>query len=168
MNVDVYNTVLGVEATFCYLGDMLCPDGGCDSALATRCCVAWGKFRKLLPVLTSRHLSPRIRGKVYNTCIHLAMLHGSEMWGSKELELQWLHCSMIHWICCIKNRDETPSDSLLQKLDIEDITSLLCCRWLRWYGHVQWVMSCITRTQALLQLHLNDQQFYCLLRCAFY
>ena len=46
-----------MEATFCYLGDMLFSDGGCDRAIAARYCVVWGKFRKLLPVLTSRHLS---------------------------------------------------------------------------------------------------------------
>ena len=62
--VDVNSTMLDVEATFCYLGDMLRSSWGCDSAIAARCCVAWGKFRKLLPVLTSRHLSPRVCDKV--------------------------------------------------------------------------------------------------------
>ena len=52
--VDVDGTMLDVDTTFCYLGDMLCSRGGCDSAIAARCCVAWGKFRKLSPVL--RHL----------------------------------------------------------------------------------------------------------------
>ena len=61
--VDV--TMLDVEAIFCYLGDMLCSSGDCDSAIAARCFVAWGKFRKLLPVLTTSHLSPRIWSKVY-------------------------------------------------------------------------------------------------------
>ena len=60
--VDVNGTMLDVEATFCYLGDMLCSGAGCDSAIAANCCVAWGKFREVLPVLTSRHLSPRIYG----------------------------------------------------------------------------------------------------------
>ena len=56
----------------------ICSGGRCDSAIAARCCVAWGKFRKLLPVLTSRHLSPKVRGKVYMACVRSAMLHGSE------------------------------------------------------------------------------------------
>ena len=85
--VDVDGTILAVEATFCYLGDMLCSGGGCDSAIAARCCVAWGKFTKLLPVLTSKHLSPRIHGKVYLACVRSATLHGSKTWGPKELEL---------------------------------------------------------------------------------
>ena len=51
--------------------------------------------------------------------------------------------AMIRWICSIKDRDETTSASLLQKFGIEDITSFLRCRRLRWYGHVQRVTSCI-------------------------
>ena len=85
--VDINGTMLDVEATFCYLGDMLCSGGGCDSAIAARCCAAWGKFRKLLPVLTTRHLSPKIRGKVYEACVRSAMLHGSETWGPNNREL---------------------------------------------------------------------------------
>ena len=41
------------------------------------------------------------------------------------------------------DRYETPSASLLLKLGIEDITLVLRCQWLRWYGHVQRAMSCI-------------------------
>ena len=47
------------------------------------------------------------------------------------------------WICGIKDRDETSSASLLQKLDINDITSVLRCLRLRGFGHVQRAMSCI-------------------------
>ena len=56
--VDVDGTMLDVEAISCYLCDMLCSSGSCDSAIAVRCCVAWGDFRELLPVLTTRYLSP--------------------------------------------------------------------------------------------------------------
>ena len=76
--VDVDGTTLDVEATFCYLGDMLDAGGGCVIAIATRCCMVWDKLRKLLTVLTLRYLSPKVRGKVYEACIRSAMLHGSE------------------------------------------------------------------------------------------
>ena len=76
--VDVDSTMLDVETTFCYLGDMLCFGGGYESAIAWRCCVAWGKFRKLLPVLSTRNHSPRIRDKVYEACVRSAMLHDCE------------------------------------------------------------------------------------------
>ena len=34
--VDASGTMLDVKATLCYLGDMLCSGGGCDSAIAAR------------------------------------------------------------------------------------------------------------------------------------
>ena len=49
--------------------------------------------------------------------------------------------AMIGWICGIKDRDETPSASLPQKLDMEDITSVLRCTT----GHV------------LYQIYHNDK-----------
>ena len=79
--------MLDVEATFCYLGDVLCSGGGCDSAIVARCCMAWGKF---LPVITTRHLSPKIRGKVFEACVCSAMLHGRETWGLNTNDLQRL------------------------------------------------------------------------------
>ena len=49
--------MLDMKATFFYPGDMLCSSGSCDCAIAPICCVAWGKFRKLLLFLTTKHLS---------------------------------------------------------------------------------------------------------------
>ena len=45
--VDVDDTVLDVKATLSYLCDMMCSDRYCNSAIAARCCVAWGKFKNL-------------------------------------------------------------------------------------------------------------------------
>ena len=55
---------LEVVASFCYLGDMLSAGGGCEMAVTTLVKTAWKKFRELLPVLTSRHLSYKTRGHV--------------------------------------------------------------------------------------------------------
>ena len=55
---------LEVVASFCYLGDMFSAGGGCEMAVTTRVKTALKKFRELLPVLTSRHLSYKIRGHV--------------------------------------------------------------------------------------------------------
>ena len=68
---------LEVVASFCYLGDMLSAGGGCEMAVTTRVKTAWKKFRELLPVLTSRHLSYKTRGHVYSSCVRSAMLHAS-------------------------------------------------------------------------------------------
>ena len=60
---------LEVVASFCYLGDMLSAGGGCEISVTTHVKTAWKKFRKLLPVLTSCHLSYKTRGHVYSSCV---------------------------------------------------------------------------------------------------
>ena len=103
--VDVDGTQLDVESNFCYLGDMLCAGVGCKLAIITRCSTAWGKFKRLLPILTSKHVSLRTRGKVFNACVRSALLHGSETWAPTAPDLQRLRRkdrSMVHWICRVK------------------------------------------------------------------
>ncbi|XP_035665616.1 uncharacterized protein LOC118408864, partial [Branchiostoma floridae] len=148
----VDEVVLDVEASFCYLGDMLCAGGGCELAVTTRSCAAWGKFKKLLPILTSRHLPFKTRGKVFDCCVRAAMLHGSETWAPTTSDLQRLRRNdraMIRWICGVKPRDETPSSSLLDKLGILDIISVLQSRRLRWFGHVERSSDCINKITKL-------------------
>ena len=113
--VDVDGTQLDVESNFCYLGDMLCAGGGCKLAIVTRYSTAWGKFKRLLPILTSKHVSQRTRGKVFNACVRSALLHGSETWASTAPDLQRLRRndrSMVRWICGVRDDDEVSSDSL--------------------------------------------------------
>ena len=71
---------LEVVASFCYLGDMLSAAGGCEFSTTTRVKTAWKKFKDLLPVLSSRHLSFKTRGYVYSSCVRSTMLHASETW----------------------------------------------------------------------------------------
>ena len=137
---------MDVVPSFCYLGDMLSAGGGCDLAVTTRCSVAWGKFRKLLPILTSKHVSLKTRGKLFSSCVRSAMLHGSETWAPPVSVLQRLQRndrSMIRWICNTRARDRAPTSELLAKLGIVDITLPLSAHRLRWFGHVQRAPTCI-------------------------
>ena len=88
--VDVDGTLLDEESNFCYLGNMLCASGGRKLAIVTRCSTAWKKFRRFLPFLTSKHVSLRTRGKVFNACVRSALLHGSETWAPTAPDLQQL------------------------------------------------------------------------------
>ena len=118
MQVDVDGTLLDVESYFCYLGDMLCAGGGCKLAIVTRCSTAWGKFKKLLPILTSKHVSLRTRGKVFNafyvlpynmvmkpghllrqTCSSFARTTDQWSAGSVESEMM-MKCPRTHSVQC--------------------------------------------------------------------
>ena len=52
---------LEVVVSFCYLGDILSAAGGCELSTTTRVKTARKKFKDLLPVLSSRHLSFKTR-----------------------------------------------------------------------------------------------------------
>ena len=58
---------LEVVASFWYLGDMLSAAGGCELSTTTCLKTAWKKFKELLPVLSSHHLSK-------HTWLHVQLL----------------------------------------------------------------------------------------------
>ena len=133
---------LEVVASFCYLGDTLSAAGGCELSTRTRVKTAWKKFKDLLPVLSSRHLSFKTRGHVYSSCVWSAMLHASETWPLTKPNLQCLQRNdraMIKQICNVRPQDivTTRSNELLGRLGIEDLDLILKERRLHWYGHVQ-------------------------------
>ena len=116
---------------------------------------AWKKFRELLPVLTSRHLSYKTHGHVYSSCVR-AMLHASETWPLTKTNLQCLHRNdraMIRQICSIKPEDvaRVRSRELLAKLQLEDLDLILRKRRLCWFGHVE-RLSCAIRTAYDMQI----------------
>ena len=133
---------LEVVASFCYLGDMLSAVGGCELSTTTRVKTAWKKFKDLLPVLSSHHLSFKTRGRVYSSCVRSTMLHASETWPLTKPNLQRLQRNdraMIRQICNVRPKDiiTTRSNELLVRLGIEDLDLILKERRLRWYGHVE-------------------------------
>ena len=117
---------LEVVASFCYLGDMLSAAGGCELSTTTRVKTTWKKFKDLLPVLSSCHLSFKTSVSVYSSCVRSAMLHASETWPLTKPNLQRLQRkdrAMIRQICNVRPQDivTTRSNELLVRLGIEDL-----------------------------------------------
>ena len=128
--VQVRPDKLEVVAYFCYLGDMLSAAAGCE--LSTTICVktAWKKFKDLLPVLSSRQLSFKTHGHVYNSCVQSAMLHASETWPLTKPNLKCLQRNdraMIRQICNVRPQDIATKrpNKLLVQLGIEDLDLIL-------------------------------------------
>ena len=115
---------------------------GCELSTTTRMKTAWKKFKDLLPVLSSRHLSFKTCGCVYSSCVRSAMLHASETWPLTKPNLQRLQRNdraTIRQICNVRPQDivTTRSNELLVRLGIEDLDLILKERRLRGYGHVE-------------------------------
>ena len=77
---------LEVVDKFCYLGDMLDAGGGAESSTVTRVRSGWKMFRELLPLLTTKTISLKVKGELYAACVRSVMLYGSETWPIKVEE----------------------------------------------------------------------------------
>ena len=143
--VQVRPDKLEVVASVCYLGDMLSAAGGCELSTTIWLKTAWKKFKELLPVFSSCHLSFKIHGHMYSSCVQSAMLYASEAWPLTKPNLQRLQLNdraIIRQICNVKPKDiiTTRSSELLERLGIEDLDLILKEKRLCWYGcgRLQW------------------------------
>ena len=54
VEVQLADGTLDVADNFVYLGDCICPGGGCELATIKKCYSAWGNFREMLPCLLAK------------------------------------------------------------------------------------------------------------------
>jgi len=151
---------IGVKANlelvdkFCYLqctvGVRLSVDGDAHAAMETRVRIGWNKFKQLLPLLTIKDISLKVRGRLYSSWS--SMLHGSETWPIRkknEVALQRAETRIVRWMCGMKLQDRIASKGLRGRLGLDDIMSVLQQNRLQWYGHVlrkvdsYWVKKCM-------------------------
>jgi hypothetical protein len=69
---------------------MIGSGGGAEDASSMRVKCAWGKFMELLPILTARRASLKLKGKVYRTCVQSVLVYGSETQAMKAEDTQRL------------------------------------------------------------------------------
>jgi len=140
-SVDIgVNANLELVDKFCYLGDMLTVDGDADAAVENRIRIGSNKFTQLVPLLTNKDISLKVRGRLYSGCVRSSMLHGSETWPIRkenEVALQRAEMRMVRWMCGVKLQDRIPSKRLRVRLGLDDVVSVLQRNRLRWYAHVE-------------------------------
>ena len=79
-------------------------------------------------LLTNKDVSLLMRGKLYTSCVHSCMLHGSKTWPVKKdnkLTLQWPDIRMIRWMCAVEITDRFTSIELREILGIDDIITVV-------------------------------------------
>ena len=114
------DTVVERVETFCYLGDMLISDGGCDRAVITRISKAWNKLLELKPVLCAKEISLKVRGRVYVTCVTSCIVYGGKTWAaSAETERR---PERIAWFMYgVRLRNKCANSDLRNRLGIDSI-----------------------------------------------
>ena len=74
---------------FCYLGDRLNANGGCEVAATARVRIGWVRFRECGELFFGNKFPLKMKGKVYRCCERSAILYGSETWYLKEMKKQF-------------------------------------------------------------------------------
>ena len=133
------------------------------AASIARTKAAWGKFKQLLPLLTSRALPLNIRGKVYKSCVRSVVLHGSETWAPTKDTTDRLvrnDRAMLHWMYNTKPNQEVSKQELMEKFNIAPLENMLRANGLSWYGHVERSSGWINRSPAPKGLADPSGRFY--------
>ena len=107
--------------SFCYLADMISAGGDCESATINRARIALGKYRDLLPILSSKSVALKTTGRVYDTCVHSAMPYSCDTWTPRKTELDRLQRnerSMLRRMCAIRPGDRVGVAVMCEKLVI--------------------------------------------------
>ena len=148
-HVTLEGSKLDVVESFRYLGDELCPGGGCELATMARSRAAWGKFHELLPLLSSSTISLARRGMLFNNCVRGALLHASVCWALPREDIQRLlrnEWAMLRWILRVRAVDDVSLHDMYSRLSLQPLESGLRINRLRWYGHVEksegWIKRC--------------------------
>ena len=119
---------------------MLDAGGGANSSTVTRVRSGWKKFRELLPLLTTKAISLKVKGELYAACVRSVMFYGSETWPIKVEESQRLHrneMSMIRWMCGVTMRDRYPCEELRAWVGIKPIVDVMRQQRLHWFGRIE-------------------------------
>ena len=72
---------------FCYLGDRVSANGGCEAAVTARARIGWAKFRECGELLYGKRFSLKMKGRVYWSYARSVMLYGSESWCLRESDM---------------------------------------------------------------------------------
>jgi len=140
---DAHTYLNGIERvqSFCYLGDVLQSDGGCDIAVTERVRKGWFKFRELSGVLCNKRLPLWMKGVLYRSCVRTVLTYGSETWPLKkenEDALVRTERRMIRMMCGVTLKDREESEVLSKKVGlVDDIVTVVRKSRLRWFGHVK-------------------------------
>lgn len=126
-----------------YLGSVITSNLSCNGDVENRIAKATKAFGALRPVLSRKHLSSQIKGRIYMCLVLSILLYGSECWCLTAANLHQL--TVFHRTCVRKmNRvnlyhtwqHHISAEELQSRLGLKDIESYLNTRLLSWVGHI--------------------------------
>lgn len=127
-------------ADFKYLGSTVSNNARIDKEIRNRMGVASGAFGKLQERLwKNRHVSIRVKCKVYRAVVLSSLLYGSETWTIYRTQVKKLSAFMMRQLRTIMNvtwKDKITNVEILRRAGLPSMADILIQNNLRWLGHV--------------------------------
>ena len=124
-SVRLGNDTVEVVKEFCYLGDILYT-GDVSSAVTGRIWLGWKKFKEVSRMLCAKHISLKLKGELYKTCVRSVLCYGAEYWPLKKEDvkrLQGTEKRIIKMICGKTLMDKYRSEELRKQVGVKDTTT---------------------------------------------
>ena len=134
-----YDAVEVVKELY-YLGDVLCMEGDVSSAVTGRIQLGWKKFKEVSGMLCTKHVSLKLKGELYKTCVRSVLGYGAECWALKKEDvkrLQGTEKRMIQMMCGKTLMDKYRSEEPRKQVGVKDMDEYLRDHRLRWFGHMK-------------------------------
>ena len=127
--------------SFVYLGGVVCEDGSTETEIRRRVQAGVSAWRKVDGVMGDRHISRKLKRKVFNSCITQAYQYGLETMAMIEKQQERLQVGENNWvrrIAGVKRIDKRRMEELREEVGLkESFTKKLVMSRLRWAGHVE-------------------------------
>ena len=140
VDIMINNQALVKCTDFRYLGSTVSSNARIDKEICYRIGNASAAFGKLQDRLwKNRHVSVRVKCKVYRAVVLTALLYGAETWTVYRAQVQRLHAYMMRQLRAIQNvtwQDKVTNKEILERAGLPSMADILIEKGLRWLGHV--------------------------------
>ena len=125
--------------TFKYLRATLAENGDLDTEMTHRIQSGWKNWKRISGILCDRRISFRVKGKVYQTVVRLAMMYGAETWAMKKAQEKKLYVAemrMLRWMSGVTKLDRIWNERIRGTTKVGEISKKVQESRLKLYGHV--------------------------------
>ena len=141
LNIKLEGRTIRQNNSFIYLSGAVSSDGRSETEVRRRVQAGANAWRQVEGVMSDRHISKKLKGKVLGACVTPAMLYGLETLPLTEKHQHRLKVCENNWvrrIAGVKRVDRRRMDELREEVGIQKcLMGRLVKSRMKWAGHVE-------------------------------
>ena len=141
LNIKLEGRTTRQNNSFIYLGGAVSSEGRSETEVRGRAQAGANAWRQVEGVMSDRHISKKLKGKVLGACVTPAMLYGLETLHVTEKHQPRLQVCENNWvrrIAGVKRVDRRRMDELREEVGIQKcLMGILVKSRMKWAGHVE-------------------------------